>query len=214
MIRYWIFTQLLLLCVIFLLTSCSDSSTSDESANPPQKESAAKLKEKPSIETSLPPQIGGQAPDFTLNTLEQHPVQLLNQLADGPVVLIVLRGWPGYQCPICTRQVGQFIIHADDLKAAQASVVLVYPGPADHLMDHAQEFVNNETRPGHFFFVIDPDYRFTVRYGLRWDAPQETAYPATFVIDRQGIVRFAKVSKTHGDRAGADEVLTVLKEIQ
>jgi peroxiredoxin Q/BCP len=212
--RYWIFMKLILLCTIFLLTSCRDSSTSDESENPPKNESAAKTMDKPSLEISQPPQIGDQAPDFTLNTLEQHSVQLLNQLAEGPVVLIVLRGWPGYQCPICTRQVGEFLTHADDLKAAQARVVLVYPGPADHLMDHAQEFVNEETLPGHFFFVIDPNYRFTLSYGLRWNAPQETAYPATFVIDRQGIVRFAKVSKTHGDRADFTEVLTVLKEIQ
>jgi peroxiredoxin len=65
-----------------------------------------------------------------LTTLDRKPVQLSQRLAEGPVVLVVLRGWPGYQCPICTRQVGEFIARAEQLKAAKARVMLVYPGPA------------------------------------------------------------------------------------
>jgi alkyl hydroperoxide reductase subunit AhpC len=57
---------------------------------------------------------------------------------------------------------------------------------------------------------LDPDYTFTLRYGLRWDAPRETAYPSTFVIDRGGVVRFALVSRTHDGRAPAADVLAVL----
>lgn len=188
------------LCTILLMTSCSDSSTSNESPPP--------------TESSLPPQVGDKAPDFTLNTLDRNPLQLSKTLADGPVVLIVLRGWPGYQCPICTRQVGELITHADDLKAAGANLILVYPGPADLLLDHAREFVSDENLPKNFSFVIDPDYKFTFSYGLRWDALKETAYPSTFVIDPQGIVRFAKVSKSHGDRADIAEVINVLAEIK
>jgi peroxiredoxin len=149
-----------------------------------------------------------------LTTLDRKPVQLSKQLADGPVVLVVLRGWPGYQCPICTRQVGEFIAQAEQLQAAKARVMLVYPGPADHLMDHAEEFVSGKDIPANFSFVIDPDFKFTVSYGLRWDGPRETAYPSAFVIDPKGVVRFAKVSKTHGDRASAKEVLAVVAGIK
>ena len=60
--------------------------------------------------------------------------------------------------------------------------------------------------------VTDPDYKFTEAYGLRWNAPRETAYPSTFVIDRKGTVRFAKVSKSHGDRSSAAEILKTLEE--
>lgn len=55
--------------------------------------------------------------------------------------------------------------------------------------------------------VTDPDYIFTNSWGLRWDAPRETAYPSTFVIDRKGVVRFTKISKTHGDRANPADIL-------
>ena len=57
---------------------------------------------------------------------------------------------------------------------------------------------------------LDPDYKFTNAYHLRWDAKAETAYPSTFVIDAERKVQFAKVSKSHGDRASADEVLEAL----
>ena len=49
-------------------------------------------------------------------------------------------------------------------------------------------------------------------YHLRWDAPNETAYPSTFAVDRGGVVRYALVSKSHGGRAEAEEVLKALGE--
>jgi hypothetical protein len=47
---------------------------------------------------------------------------------------------------------------------------------------------------------------------LRWDAPRETAYPATFVLDKNRLVRFAKISHTHGDRTKASDVLAEVKK--
>lgn len=46
----------------------------------------------------------------------------------GPVVLVVLRGFPGYQCSFCNCQVEEFTSHASEF--AGASVLMVYPGPA------------------------------------------------------------------------------------
>jgi len=44
-----------------------------------------------------PPQVGDVVPDFTLKTLDGKDVKLSDVAAAGPVVLIVLRGYPGYQ---------------------------------------------------------------------------------------------------------------------
>jgi len=46
-----------------------------------------------------------KGPDFKLSTPEGKTVQLSEVEAKGPVVLVVLRGYPGYQCPYCNRQV-------------------------------------------------------------------------------------------------------------
>ena len=56
-----------------------------------------------------PPAVGKDAPDFQLKNLNDELVSLNKLTAEHNVVLVVLRGWPGYQCPICSRQVGEFL---------------------------------------------------------------------------------------------------------
>ncbi|MBX7165895.1 MAG: peroxiredoxin family protein [Pirellulales bacterium] len=163
-------------------------------------------------ETKMPA-VGDQAPDFTLSTLDDRPVMLSQLTMKAPVVLVVLRGYPGYQCPICTAQVGMLIGKAKQLAATGAKVLLVYPGPREQLVDQGRAFLKDKTLPENFLFVTDPDYKFTTSYGLRWNAPRETAFPSTFVLDRQRVVRFAKVSKSHGDRAKVAEILQALDAV-
>jgi peroxiredoxin Q/BCP len=158
------------------------------------------------------PSVGETARDFTLRSLAGSPVTLSNELKHGPLALVVLRGWPGYNCPFCTKQFADYVDHAAQLSQAGLRVLFVYPGPADQLAEHARAFTAARPIPSNFTIALDPDYTFTNRYGLRWDAPQETAYPATFLLDRDGRVRFAKVSAGHGDRVGVAEVLTAFRE--
>lgn len=156
------------------------------------------------------PKAGDMASDFTLKTLDDQSVRLSDLTAKSQVVLVVLRGWPGYQCPYCTKEARDYVNNAEKLKAAGVQVVMVYPGPADDLKAHATEFLQNKDWPKDFLFVLDPDYSFTKSYGLRRDAPKETAYPSTFIISKEGKVTFAHVSKQHGDRVGSDAVLKAL----
>ena len=160
-----------------------------------------------------PPKVGEAAPEFTLNTLDAKAVALKDLTAKQPVVLVVLRGWPGYQCPVCTKQVHDFVAKADEFKG-KATVLMVYPGPAAKLKEHAEEFLKNKDWPKEFQFVTDPDYTFTKAYGLRWEAAGETAYPSTFIVDKAGKLRFAKVSKDHGGRSNTAEVLKALADVK
>jgi peroxiredoxin Q/BCP len=159
---------------------------------------------------AAPPAVGEKAPDFALKNLDGKTVKLSDETAKGQVVLIVLRGFPGYQCPICNRQVKEFSSKAAEF--AGKNVILVYPGPGEKLNEKATEFVMDKNLPANIELVLDPDYAFTNRYGLRWDAKQETAYPSTFLIDSKGMVFFSKVSKTHGGRTTVAEVLEELKK--
>ena len=160
------------------------------------------------------PRVGDKAPDFTLAQIDGKPLTLSTELKSGPVVLIVGRGWVGYQCPFCNRQFGDFLKAASDIDAIGARVVWVYPGPADEVRKRAEEFTAGKPFPPNFRFVLDPSYAFTQSYDLRWDAPRESAYPSTFVIDRAGIVRYALVSKSHGGRSTAAEVIAELRRIK
>lgn len=159
---------------------------------------------------AMPPAVGEKARDFAVRALDEKPVRLAPLLKKGPVVLVVLRGYPGYQCPFCTKQVGELMQKSEEFAKRKAVVVLIYPGPADDLKKHAAEFVSGKDVPKGFRFALDPGYCFTESYGLRWNAPNETAYPSTFVIGQDGRVTYAKVSHGHGDRAPLSDVLAAL----
>lgn len=167
-----------------------------------------------------PPAVGDVAADFTLPKVgedgeeEEVKVRLSALTKDGPVAIIVLRGWPGYQCPLCTRQVADLMAQSETIKELGAQVVLIYPGPAERLDERAHEFLHGKDLPEGFHMVIDPDYKFTDAYHLRWDAPRETAYPSTFVVDSDRAVHFAKVSKSHGGRTNAKEVVAAIRKIK
>lgn len=132
---------------------------------------------------ATPPTAGEKAPDFALSTVAGKSIRLSEVIPTGPVVLVVLRGYPGYQCPFCSRQAQDFIQKSQAFADAGARVVGM---------------------------LLDPGYEFTKLYGLRWDAPNETAYPSTFLIDRQGVVFFSKIVKQHGGRTTAAEILDAL----
>lgn len=155
------------------------------------------------------PELGKKAADFTLSTPDGRRLRLSELTAKGNVALIVLRGFPGYQCPYCQKQVHDFIANADKFAATGTQILLVYPGPAADVDQKAKEALAKQNPlPPNIHLVVDPDYVFTNQYGLRWDAPHETAYPSTFLIDRNGNVLFRKISRVHGERTTAEDVLS------
>ena len=87
----------------------------------------------------------------------------------------------------------------------------MYPGPPADLDQHAKEFLEKQAElPANIVLVTDPDYTVTNLYGLRWDAPHETAYPSTFVINKKGKIVFEKISHSHGDRLSAEDAVGYL----
>ena len=159
---------------------------------------------------AAPPLVGEKAPDFALSTPQGKSVRFSELVSKGPVVLVVLRGYPGYQCPYCNRQVQDFIQKSQGFADAGTHVVLIYPGPPQDLGARANEFLADKKLPNNFDLLVDPGYTFTNLYGLRWNAAQETAYPSTFLVDRQGVVFFSKIVKEHGGRTTAAEILDAI----
>lgn len=156
---------------------------------------------------AAPPKVGDTVKDFSLESIDGETVTLDSVTDSGPAVIVVLRGYPGYQCPLCSRQVADFTSRAADFKKAGASLVFIYPGEVADLDAKAQEFLAGKTLPDGVSFLLDPGYNFTNAWDLRWNARNETAYPSTFFVDKNGKVLGAKVSKSHGGRTTADEIL-------
>lgn len=157
---------------------------------------------------------GDAAPEFNLPVVgEDEYLSLKDATKSGPVVVVVLRGFPGYQCPLCSSQVGALANRAAALEKLTKKVILVYPGEASMLDKHAEEFMGSRTLPSPLVMVRDPDMKMVNDYDLRWTAPRETAYPATFVIDKNGQIKWSKVSDSHGGRTTVEEILEQLRKL-
>lgn len=156
--------------------------------------------------SAVMPSIGQKAPDFELGSFRGGRVRLSAALAKSPVALVVLRGYPGYQCPMCQRQVADFLGKAPAFASAGVRVIFVYPGPPER----GSEFLSGKNIPPDFEMLLDPAYEFTNLYGLRWEANKETAYPSTFLIRQDGLIYFVKSAMLHGGRTSASEIIELL----
>lgn len=158
------------------------------------------------------PTVDSKITDFDLPIVgSADTLKLSETYLEGPVVVVVLRGYPGYQCPICSRQVGAIINQAKAFNEVASKVILVYPGPRNLLEQRATEFIAGRDLPDPIVMVRDEDMEMVKSWGLRWDEPQETAYPSTFVVDKTGKVTWAKISDGHADRSSVDDVIRALK---
>jgi len=65
-----------------------------------------------------------------------------------------------------------------------------------------------------FPLLLDPALVASAKYGVPFQMRihvEQSNRPATFVIDREGILRFARRATTFSDRPTPDEVLAVLR---
>ncbi len=159
-----------------------------------------------------PPAEGDTVSDFELPVLDGETVKLSDLTQEGPAVVVVLRGFPGYQCPLCRVQAAGFGKSAKKFADAGAKVLMIYPGDVDDLAAKAKQFLGGQKVPDGFTFALDPGYTFINAWNLRWDAERETAYPSTFIIDQDLTVEWAKVSEGHGGRSKPNEVLKALAD--
>ena len=160
------------------------------------------------------PEVGQRAIDFELPIVNGEGYLSLSETCKaGPVVLVFLRGFPVSQCPIDSTQVNSLVNRAKVLNQSAQRVVLVYPGPAKGLERHAERFLASRRMPEPLVIVRDDDMNVVNQWGLRWDNPRETAYPATFVLDRYGRIAWKKVSRSHAERSSVEEILKELRKL-
>jgi len=164
--------------------------------------------------SQTPPEIGQRAPDFELPLVGQNKfLNLRDEYRDGPVVVIVLRGYPGYQCPLCKNQFNAVVNRAKALASETDRVVLVYPGNTDQLAKQAKRFLGSRKLPHPVTMVHDDNMQMVKNWGLRWQARNQTAYPATFVVDQNGRIAWKKISTSQAGRSTVEEILRELRKL-
>lgn len=168
-------------------------------------------------------QVGGQAPDLTLPDALSRPVRLSTLWAQGPLVLVFYRGgW----CPYCNLTLRAWQQQLPELQRLGARLVAVSPQTPDHSLSTA------EKNALAFTVLSDSALDAASGFGVAFEMPPELIelygraghdlpmlngngrwvlpVPATYLIDRQGRIRFAHIEADYRERAEPESVLAAL----
>ncbi|MFI5550453.1 peroxiredoxin-like family protein [Streptomyces sp. NPDC051738] len=167
--------------------------------------------------------VGDRAPRFTLPTATGESRSLDDLLAAGPVVLTFYRGaW----CPYCNLALRALQQHHETITARGARLVAVSPQIPD------ESLTLTEKHDLAFDVLSDIGSDTAKQYGLAFDLPDDLAtvydklgfnlqrvndghprtlpLPATYVIDRDGVIRWAFVNTDYTTRAEPADILAAL----
>ncbi|WP_200333979.1 peroxiredoxin-like family protein [Thiocystis violacea] len=171
--------------------------------------------------------VGETAPDFTLPNAVGESVPLAALLRTGPVVLVFYRGaW----CPYCNLQLHGLRQALPEIERQGARLVAITP----QTPDRSRTQVEQDGYP--FEILSDLDDRVMTAYRLAFEVPAALRevyrqrlsldladyngagrfvlpVPATFVIDRQGVVRFVAAEVDYRNRAEPSAILAALRAL-
>ena len=104
----------------------------------------------------------------------------------------------------------------ESLGVSNAAILVVFPGPKEHVQDfiesserQAKEKVG-KAAPLPFPILLDIDFQAVNRLGLR----EDLAKPSTYILDKQGELRFAYVGSNSADRPSVKAMLAQLDAIE
>jgi peroxiredoxin len=172
--------------------------------------------------------VGDCAPNFTLPDALGQPVTLTDLLVQGPVVVTFYRGeW----CPYCNIQLRGLQAALPRFRELGASLVAISPQAADHSLTLIEK---NELA---FPVLSNLDQEVIRAYRVQFtlagdledlqvnvfqndphdqnaDHTRSLPVPATFVIDRGGVIRAAFVSADWRVRPEPADIEAVLNSLQ
>lgn len=171
--------------------------------------------------------VGEQAPLFSLPDATGHTVSLASRLARGPVVLSFYRGeW----CPFCNLELRALQAALPQFTERGAVLVAISPQSPDHSLSIAEKagLTFDVLSDAHQEVIAAYRVQFTIPADLKdlhltvfgndlsahaangsWDLP----IPATFVIDRAGMIRARHVSADYTTRMDPAEIVAALDSL-
>ena len=157
--------------------------------------------------------IGEPAPDFTLARYGSGTVSLSQFRGSKNVVLVFYRG---YWCPFCLKQLRELRTLRDaELKRGTELVAVSVDGERETRMTVIRTGQGDGVESD-FTFLMDTDHAVIDRYGIlnpNGGARRGIPHPATYVIDKSGIVRWRNVETDYKIRPTNDEILGGLRAL-
>ncbi len=171
--------------------------------------------------------VGDRAPDFTLTRAAGGTFHLAGALQDGPIVLLWYRGgW----CPYCNTQLQAMQKVLPQIRQAGGQLVAISP---------EQSSFAGQTRSKldlDYVVLSDPGNRVAGKYDIVYALPGEVAgdyadlgldlekyngdtsnqlpLAVTYVIDTDGVIRYAFVDADYRRRAEPADVVRAIRKIR
>ncbi|MDO7172239.1 peroxiredoxin-like family protein [Mariniflexile sp. AS56] len=171
--------------------------------------------------------VGQKVPNFELPNTEGKLTILNSLLSKGPVVVTFYRGdW----CPYCNLQLRALQARLSEIHALGATLVAITPQVPDGSL------TKNEISEMDFIVLSDQDAKVASQYGVAWEVPEFLVehmrvdrnldldiinngngsvlpIPATFVIERDGVVTWSYVNVDYRTRSEPDDIIEALQNI-
>jgi len=146
------------------------------------------------------PTVNEKAPDFCLAGDNGEEYCLSDQA--GQRVLLVF--YPGDNTPVCTAQLCEYRDGIESFAGLGVSVVGI---SSDNLESH-QKFRSKHDLP--FVLLSDPDLEVAKLYGSKGTFGMKRA---VFLVDEEGVVRYAHVESLAVFRRRVSELLEVIEAL-
>jgi peroxiredoxin len=170
--------------------------------------------------------VGEQIPRIVLPDATGRTVDVSDLLSQGPVVISFYRGsW----CPYCNLELRALQMRLPDIHELGASLVAISPELPDRSLSVAEKNelafpvlsdagngVARQFRLTHRIAADVVDYQLgngNDVAAFNGSDVAEVPLPATYVIDGQGVVRFAFVSADYTQRADPDAVVAAVRDL-
>jgi peroxiredoxin len=179
-------------------------------------------------------EIGDKAPDITVSDIHGEPVDIASFWKSGPTLISFLRH---FGCIHCRARMSELEQHKDELEKAGLQLVALALGEPKHAERYCGKLA-----PGMKCFADDKNDGYYA-WGLRQGSPREFfsqglnvlkasakafanghvqgaatgdpyMLPGTFIIDRDGIVRYAYYSAYAGDDPAIDVLIQKANELR
>jgi len=177
----------------------------------------------PSAETINPISVGQSAPDVAVQHTDGTPITIPSMVEEGPVLLVFYRGgW----CPVCMRHFADLARIQGDLDNRGVRMIGISPDSTAKLAEYSVErdipyaLLSDSTHAasrafGVAFSVDDATNTALRGYGINleeWNESNERILPvpAAFLIDGNGIIRYAHTNPDYRVRLSGDDILAAV----
>jgi len=169
-------------------------------------------------------QVGDEAPKFNIEGKSGNKYSLEEYLSNGPLVIVFYRGeW----CKYCNKYISDLVDSYPAIKDFGAEIIAVTPELDSYTLAMRKktkaEFPIIADQGNELMKMYDVDFELDLKTRKRYDVwginldrnngkgNYTLPIPATYVIDKNGIVTYRHFDENYKERADVNDVLKALK---